>query len=89
MKMPHERLPLEAFLHCPVGKDPGADPELAGGIVYPLWPGNAIESPGGAGSSLGGCLGLPPGPVAFATRWTDRCSRTLMQESNQSILQAH
>ena len=27
-----------------LGRDPGVDPELAGGIIYPIWPGNTSGS---------------------------------------------
>jgi len=30
-----------------------ADPELSGGIIHPIWPGNTSGSPGGAGQGSG------------------------------------
>ena len=38
VRIPPGRLPLEVF-------QLGGDPENAGGIIYPFWPGNASESP--------------------------------------------
>ena len=37
-------------------------------FIYPLWPGETLGSPGAGELWREGCLGFPPGPVAFATR---------------------
>lgn len=40
---------LEVHQAHPTGRRPQADPENAGEIIYPIWPWNIWESPGGAG----------------------------------------
>lgn len=42
--MPSDRLSLEVFQHVRLGGDPTVDPELTGGIIYPIWLGN-VGSP--------------------------------------------
>ena len=54
VRMPPGRLPLEVFR-------PRGRPRPLWRDIYPIWPGNALGPPGGAGE---GCLGFSPGPVA-------------------------
>ena len=62
-----ERSQLRWFiwLGCLLGGGPGSEPELTGGIIYPLWPGTASGSPRRSGR---GGLGLTRRPVSSETR---------------------
>lgn len=43
--IPHGRLHLEVFQARPLVGGPREDPESTGGVVYILWPGNALRFP--------------------------------------------